>query len=138
MNEKKMSLIDLVFMGMGGCIGAGIFSMLGTGIGMAGRSVWIAFIIAMIFKMSQQVRMVIMSSMFSLSGGMYSQQALILTPMLTGVSALTTLVSAFSFSVFGISLATSHKSHIIHALIQIFLISTELILSLDILSQEIS
>lgn len=23
--EKKMGLIDLVFMGMGGCIGAGIF-----------------------------------------------------------------------------------------------------------------
>ncbi len=106
MNEKKMSLMDLVFMGMGGCIGAGIFSMLGIGIGYAGRTVWIAFIIAMIFKMSQQVRMVIMSSMFSLSGGMYSQQALILTPMLTGVSALTTVVSAFSFSVFGISLAS--------------------------------
>jgi len=115
MNEKKMSLIDLVFMGMGGCIGAGIFSMLGTGIGMAGRSVWIAFIIAMIFKMSQQVRMVIMSSMFSLSGGMYSQNALILTPMLTGVSALTTLASAFSFSVFGISLA-SYTATLIPAL----------------------
>ena len=106
MNEKKMSLMDLVFMGMGGCIGAGIFSMLGVGIGYTGRAVWLAFIIAMIFKMSQQVRMVIMASMFSLSGGMYSQQALILTPMLTGVSALTTVVSAFSFSVFGISLAS--------------------------------
>ena len=63
MNEKKMSLMDLVFMGMGGCIGAGIFSMLGVGIGYTGRAVWLAFIIAMIFKMSQQVRMVIMASM---------------------------------------------------------------------------
>ena len=115
MNEKKMSFMDLVFMGMGGCIGAGIFSMLGVGIGYSGRMVWLAFIIAMIFKMSQQVRMVIMSSMFSLSGGMYSQQALILTPMLTGVSALTTLVSAFSFSVFGISLA-SYTATLIPAL----------------------
>lgn len=106
MNEKKMSLIDLVFMGMGGCIGAGIFSMLGVGIGLTGRSVAVAFLIAMAFKMSQQVRMVIMSSMFSLSGGMYSQQALILNPLLTGVTALVTLVSAFSFSVFGISLAS--------------------------------
>ena len=115
MNEKKMSFMDLVFMGMGGCIGAGIFSMLGVGIGYFGRMVWLAFIIAMIFKMSQQVRMVIMSSMFSLSGGMYSQQALILTPMLTGVSALTTVVSAFSFSVFGISLA-SYTATLIPAL----------------------
>ena len=88
MNEKKMSLIDLVFMGMGGCIGAGIFSMLGVGIGLTGRSVAVAFLIAMAFKMSQQVRMVIMSSMFSLSGGMYSQQARLLNPLLTGVTAV--------------------------------------------------
>lgn len=113
--EKKMGLVDLVFMGMGGCIGAGIFSMLGVGIGLTGRSVALAFIIAMIFKMTQQVRMIIMASMFSLSGGMYSQNALILTPRLTGVSALTTLVSAFSFSVFGISLA-SYLSLLIPAL----------------------
>ena len=106
MNEKKMSLMDLVFMGMGGCIGAGIFSMLGVGISLTGRSVWIAFIIAMMFKMTQQIRMVVMASMFSMSGGMYSQQALILTPMLTGVTAITTMASAFSFSVFGISLAS--------------------------------
>ena len=104
--EKKMSLMDLVFMGMGGCIGAGIFSMLGVGLGLTGRSVALAFIIAMIFKMSQQVRMIIMASMFSLSGGMYSQQAMLLGPTLSGVSGYVTMASAFSFSVFGISLAS--------------------------------
>ena len=31
-NQKKMSLFDLVFMSIGGIIGAGIFSMVGTGI----------------------------------------------------------------------------------------------------------
>lgn len=113
--QKKMGLMDLVFMGMGGCIGAGIFSMLGVGIGLTGRSVALAFIIAMIFKMSQQVRMIIMASMFSLSGGMYSQNAMILTPRLTGVSALTTLISSFSFSVFGLSLA-SYLSLLVPAL----------------------
>ncbi len=104
--EKKMSLMDLVFMGMGGCIGAGIFSMLGVGLGLTGRSVALAFIVAMIFKMSQQIRMIIMSSMFSLSGGMYSQQALLLTPTLSGASGYVTIISSFSFSVFGISLAS--------------------------------
>ena len=67
-----MSLMDLVFMGMGGCIGAGIFSMVGVGIGLTGRSVCLAFLVAMIFKMSQQTRMIVTSSMFNLSGGMYS------------------------------------------------------------------
>ena len=64
-SEKKMSLFDLVFMGIGGCIGAGIYSMLGVGIGLTGRSVAIAFLIAMLFKMSQQTRMIVTSSMFS-------------------------------------------------------------------------
>ena len=105
MNEKKMSLMDLVFMGMGGCIGAGIFSMVGVGIGLTGRSVCLAFLVAMIFKMSQQTRMIVTSSMFNLSGGMYSQGALILTPMLTGAMALNTVVGCLSFSVFGMSLA---------------------------------
>ncbi len=105
-NQKKMNLIDLMFTGIGGCIGAGIYSMLGVGIGYTGRSVALAFAIAMLFKMSQQIRMIIMSSMFSLSGGTYSQQALILTPTLTGVSAMTTFVGTFSRSVFGMSLAS--------------------------------
>ena len=105
-SEKKMSLFDLVFMGIGGCIGAGIYSMLGVGIGLTGRSVAIAFLIAMLFKMSQQTRMIVTSSMFNLSGGIYSQSALVLTPMLTGVAALNNLVAMLSFSVFGISLAS--------------------------------
>lgn len=105
-SEKKMSLFDLVFMGIGGCIGAGIYSMLGVGIGLTGRSVALAFLIAMLFKMSQQTRMIVTSSMFNLSGGVYSQTALILTPTLTGVAALNNLVACLSFSVFGISLAS--------------------------------
>jgi len=106
MNEKKMSLVDLVFMGMGGCIGAGIFSMLGVGVGYTGRSVALAFLIAMLFKMSQNVRTIVMSSMFSMSGGMYSQTGLIITPLLTGVNALMAVVGSFTFAVFGISLAS--------------------------------
>ena len=43
--------------------------------------------------------------MFQLSGGMYSQNALVLSPFLAGVSAVVTLVSSVSYSVFGISMA---------------------------------
>ncbi|MBQ8603301.1 MAG: APC family permease [Oscillospiraceae bacterium] len=106
MQEKKLKLVDLVFIGMGGCIGAGIFSMLGVGIGLTGRSVCLAFILAQLFKMSQQTRVIVTSSMFSLSGGYYSQSVLILNPMLTGASAINNIVGALSFSVFGISLAS--------------------------------
>ena len=104
-NQKKISLFDLVFMSIGGIIGAGIFSMVGTGIATTGRSVALALIVGMIFTMSQQIRYIFTASMFQLSGGMYSQNALVLSPFLAGVSAVVTLVSSVSYSVFGISMA---------------------------------
>ena len=38
-NKKLMNLFDLTFMAMGGIIGAGIFSSVGEGIGVTGRSI---------------------------------------------------------------------------------------------------
>ena len=93
-NQKKMSLFDLVFMSIGGIIGAGIFSMVGTGIATTGRSVALALIVGMIFTMSQQIRYIFTASMFQLSGGMYSQNALVLSPFLAGVSAATAFAQA--------------------------------------------
>ena len=103
--EKKMSLFDLTFMAIGGIIGAGIFSMVGTGIATTGRSVSLALLVGMVFTMSQQIRYIFTSSMFQLSGGMYSQNALVLSPFMSGVSGIVTAVSSVSFSVFGISMA---------------------------------
>lgn len=114
-SEKKMNLLDLIFMSVGGIIGAGIFSMVGIGIATTGRSVALALIFGMIFTMSQQIRIIFTSSMFSMVGGTYSQSALLLPPMLTGVTAITTLVTAFSFSVFGIAMA-GYLSQLIPAL----------------------
>ena len=47
-NQKKMSLFDLTFMAIGGIIGAGIFSMVGTGIATTGRSVALALLVGMV------------------------------------------------------------------------------------------
>ena len=104
-NQKKMSLFDLTFMAIGGIIGAGIFSMVGTGIATTGRSVALALVVGMIFTMSHQIRYIFTSSMFQLSGGMYSQNALVLSPFMSGVSGIVTTISSVSFSVFGISMA---------------------------------
>ena len=78
--QKKMNLFDLTFMAIGGIIGAGIFTMVGSGISATGRSVTLALTVGMLFQMSQQVRYVFTSAMFQVSGGMYSQDALVLTP----------------------------------------------------------
>ena len=104
--KKLMNLFDLTFMAMGGIIGAGIFSSVGEGIGVTGRSITLALIVGMVFQMSQQVRYVFTSSMFKVSGGMYSQDALVLTPYLTGVAGLMLFINALNWAVYGISIAS--------------------------------
>ncbi len=104
--EKLMSLFDLTFMAMGGIIGAGIFSSVGSGIGVTGRSITLALIVGMVFQMSQQVRYVFTSAMFKVSGGMYSQDALVLTPLLTGAAGVMLFINALNWAVYGISIAS--------------------------------
>lgn len=103
--KNKLKLFDLISIGVGSVVGAGIFSMLCTGMSMTGKSIAIAVVCAMVVTILQQIRSIFMSSMFALDGGMYSQQALILPPVFTGITVICFVFSNFSFSVFGISIA---------------------------------
>lgn len=104
--SKQLNLFDLTSIGTGAIIGAGIFSMLGTGIALTGRSISLALVAGMFLVFMQQIRSLFTASMFALDGGMYAQQALVLPPLLVGVSAIILAVSGMSYSVFGISLAS--------------------------------
>lgn len=103
---KKMNLFDLISVGVGSIIGAGIFAMLSTGVSLTGRSIGIAVIFSMVLMCLQYVRSMFTASMFKLDGGMYAQMALILGPVLAGCGAFMNLISALSYSVFGISIAS--------------------------------
>ena len=102
---KKMNLFVLISVGVGSIIGAGIFAMLSTGVSLTGRSIGIAVIFSMALMCLQYVRSMFTASMFKLDGGMYAQMALILGPVLAGCGAFMNLISALSYSVFGISIA---------------------------------
>lgn len=104
-SKGKLRMFDLVSIGVGSVVGAGIFSMLTTGMAMTGRSIALALVFAMVVTILQQVRSIFMASMFALDGGMYSQQALILPKIFTGITVICFLFSNFSFSVFGISIS---------------------------------
>ena len=73
--KGKLKLFDLISIGVGSVVGAGIFSMLMSGMAMTGRSIALALVGAMLITLLQQVRSIFMSSMFALDGGMYAQQA---------------------------------------------------------------
>ena len=113
--KGKLKLFDLISIGVGSVVGAGIFSMLMSGMAMTGRSIALALVGAMLITLLQQVRSIFMSSMFALDSGMYAQQALILPPVFTGMTAVVFVFSNFSFSVFGISIA-QYLSQLIPAL----------------------
>lgn len=103
--RKKLGLFDLVSLGVGSVVGAGIFSMLSTGFSMTGRSIAFALVFAMLITFLQQIRSIFTASMFALDGGMYSQQALVLPKLLTGMTSVIFIISNLTFSIFGISIA---------------------------------
>ena len=113
--EKKLNLFDLVSVGVGSVIGSGIFSMLGTGISMTGRSISLALVFAIVLVFLQSFRQLFMSSMFAFKGGSYAYQALILPKMFAGVSGIVYLISALNFSVLGIAI-TSYLTQLFPAL----------------------
>ena len=105
MEQKKLSVFDLTSIGVGSVIGAGIFSMLGIGIQYGGRSIPIVLVLSMLLTFVQNLRYFILSSVFELDGGLYDQNALTLPPLFIGVTAVSTIVSNLTLSVFAISIA---------------------------------
>lgn len=104
--SKKMTVFDLVSIGVGSVIGAGIFSMLGVGIYFSGRSVILALILGMFLVFIEYIRPFILSAVFELPGGGYDQSALTLPPVLIGSGALITVVSNMGVSVSGLAIAS--------------------------------
>ena len=87
MDNNKIGLFDLISIGVGCVIGAGIFSMLGYGIAYTGRGIVIALFIAMLLVVLQSVKYPIVSRMFELDGGVYGFDSLTCPRWVTGFQA---------------------------------------------------
>lgn len=87
MNEKKLNLFDLISIGVGTIIGAGVFSMMGYGIAYTGRGIVLALFLAMFLVVMQSVRYPILSNLFELDGGAYAFTALTTPLSVAGINA---------------------------------------------------
>ena len=67
--KRNLSRMDLVSMAVGQIIGAGIMAMTGTAIGMTGRSVNIAFIIAGILCVMTAIPQIMVGGTARFTGG---------------------------------------------------------------------
>jgi APA family basic amino acid/polyamine antiporter len=103
-NKKKLGVAELSCYGIGNCIGSGIFVSMGTAIGFTGRSIPLALVVACILVLFAYAYKTLMSGMFVLPGGNYSQSALLQPPILVGVSAISSIFVGLAFAMYGLSI----------------------------------
>ena len=102
-SKRKLSVAELSCYGIGNCIGSGIFVSMGTAIGFTGRSITLALVFACIVVLFAYAYKTLMSGMFVLPGGNYSQSALLQPPLLVGVTAISSIFSGLAFAMYGLS-----------------------------------
>lgn len=102
--KKKLSVAELSCYGIGNCIGSGIFVSMGTAIAFTGRSITLALVVACIVVLFAYAYKTLMSGMFVLPGGHYSQAALLQPPLLVGVSAISGIFVGLAFAMYGLSI----------------------------------
>ncbi len=104
-NKRLLGTFDIFSLSFGGAVGSGIFVMLGIGIAHTGRSISIALIGSCIVMLLAYMYNVVISALFALKGGNYSQTALLLGPTLTGVNAVFILISGLYFTICSVGIS---------------------------------
>lgn len=102
--KANLNLMDVFSIGFGGAVGSGVFVLLGQGIANTGRSIVLAIGVAVLFMLIANFFSVILSSMFVLKGGDYSQKALAFNPLLTGVSGYANFSFGFSIAMYSVAI----------------------------------
>lgn len=102
---KKLNLFNIIGLGVGGAIGTGIFVLLGSGIAHTGRSIVLVVAVGCFFMLLAYWYNLAMPMMFVLRGGDYSMKGMLMTPLLTGVSAWFTVINGFAFASYAIAIA---------------------------------
>jgi len=99
----KLGKWDLYALAVGTVIGAGIVTLVGPAIAATGYSVWLAYIVALVFGLFYAAPVILLSSAMRLSGSEYSIVAGLIGPLPAGVLAVGRLTSGLLLALFGTS-----------------------------------
>lgn len=102
---KKLNMLNIISLGVGGAIGSGIFVMMGFGIAYTGRSVVVAVSVGCLYMLLAYLFHPIMASMFVLPGGDYDMKAMLMGPTATGFSALCCIMNGLGLASYGVAFA---------------------------------
>ena len=105
-SQATLGFMDLMSIAVGQIIGAGVMVMSISALGMTGRSVNIAFMIAAVFTLFSTIPTVFVASVARFHGGMYSQYAVFVHPIFAGFMQYTGLLSSVGLGMFGLGLAS--------------------------------
>ena len=104
--KRVLTRGNLMGIAVGQIIGAGVMVMSIAALGMTGRSVNIAFVIAAIFTVIAAIPVIFYSSCVRLRGGTYTQAALFVGPAFAGFYMITYLFSNMSIAMFAIGITS--------------------------------
>lgn len=99
----KMKSFDLTLMAVGAIIGAGVFSMTGVAVGVAGPGVPITFLIAGLVALLVCVPHMVVSSAIPAKGGRYLYVSRFLAPVLGFMLILNLILEVINISVLGLA-----------------------------------
>ena len=105
-SQGTLGFMDLMSIAVGQIIGAGVMVMSISALGMTGRSVNIAFMIAAVFTLFSMIPTVFVASVARFHGGTYSQFAVFVHPIFAGFMQYTALLSSVGLGMFGLGLAS--------------------------------
>ncbi|WP_010280496.1 APC family permease [Bacillus timonensis] len=103
--KRVLTRGDLMSIAVGQIIGAGIFALVGVAIGMTGKSVNIAFMIAALFVIIMAFTQILISGTVRLRGGLYTQAALLVGERFAGFYTIIYIISNIAIAMYALSFA---------------------------------
>ena len=104
--KRTLGRMDLMSIAVGQIIGAGVMVMSIAALGMTGRSVNIAFMVAAVFTVFSFFPTIFVSSVVRLKGGVYTQNILFVSETYAGFTQYIGLLGAVSLGMFAIGLTS--------------------------------
>ena len=105
-DKRTLGRMDLMSIAVGQIIGAGVMVMSIAALGMTGRSVNIAFMVAAVFTIFSTFPTIFVSSTIRLKGGIYTQNILFISETYAGFTQYVGLLGAVSLGMFAIGLTS--------------------------------
>ncbi len=103
--KRVLGFRDLLGVAIGQIIGAGIMSLMGVAIGMTGRSVPIAFLIAAVLSIVTIIPTVVVGGTLRLRGGHYTMSALLAGKQFGGIYIVLFIISNMTVALMALSFA---------------------------------